>query len=118
MLLRRLLLQAAALHVLLVQVLLPRLLLQTTPLHVLQLQMVLSRLLLQTASVFVLPEVYRAVLLPRSRRPEVLQRTGGELALASRLDRGAQCRLHRSKGSDRIINGRPTWAARHATRVY
>ena len=56
LLLRRLLLQANALHLLLVQILLPQLLLQAAALYLLLLQILLPRLLLQTIAVCVLPE--------------------------------------------------------------
>jgi hypothetical protein len=76
------LLQANALHLLLVQVLLPGLLLQTAALHLLQLQMVLSGLLLQAVSMLVLPEVLLCWLRPRDTLAAMLQRTGARGAAA------------------------------------
>ena len=72
-LLRRLLLQANALHVLLVQILLPRLLLQTDALHLLLVQVLLPRLLLQTDAVHLLPQVVLRWLRPDAALPAVLQ---------------------------------------------
>jgi len=56
LLLRRLLLQTVALHLLLVQILLPRLLLQAASLPLLLVPLLLPRLLLQTNALRVLPQ--------------------------------------------------------------
>jgi hypothetical protein len=73
LLLRRLLLQADALHLLLVQILLPRLLLQANALHLLLVQILLPRLLLQADAVYLQPEVVLRWLRPNAPLSTVLQ---------------------------------------------
>jgi hypothetical protein len=74
------LLQAATLHVLLVQILLPRLLLQTASLHVLLVQILLPRLLLQAVPVHLLPEAVLRRVRPRAPLGMWLQLTAARVA--------------------------------------